>query len=321
MRILLTGASGRIGGNLLTELKKSHEVVAVSRSTKNKDDEEKVTWVAADLFAPEDNERIMQDIDLAIYLVHSMRPKAKLTQASFQDMDALLAENFARAAANNGVKRIVYLSDAVPQEEKKLSKHLARRLEREKILGSFGVPVTTLRIKLTDHKPQDDRPLKKDVRSIQRITIPEHWSVKETADYYLRWLSRASFKVVGTSVLDNHAEIRLPLIRKPILALDYSPERSRGDAAAYMISGGLLTKANDEGRARLVFRRVLDTNQVIIAIHEYEPALPWWFYTLTQARVHLVVMTLFGCETAVLARFYQLTQKFPFADLGRPRTV
>ena len=144
MKILLTGASGYIGGNLLKELKKNHEVIAVSRSTKNKENEENVTWVAADLFTPEDNERVMEGVDLAVYLVHSMQPQAKLTQAKFEDMDALLADNFARAAANNGVKRIVYLSGIVPDDEK-LSRHLASRLECEKILGSFGVPVTTLR--------------------------------------------------------------------------------------------------------------------------------------------------------------------------------
>lgn len=114
MKILLTGASGYIGDNLLKELKKNHEVIAVSRSTKNKENEENVTWVAADLFAPEDNERVMEGVDLAVYLVHSMQPQAKLTQAKFEDMDALLADNFARAAANNGVKRIVYLSGIVP---------------------------------------------------------------------------------------------------------------------------------------------------------------------------------------------------------------
>ena len=66
----------------------------------------------------------MEGVDLAVYLVHSMQPQAKLTQAKFEDMDALLADNFARAAANNGVKRIVYLSGIVPDDEK-LSRHLA----------------------------------------------------------------------------------------------------------------------------------------------------------------------------------------------------
>jgi conserved hypothetical protein len=447
MKILLTGASGYIGGNLLKELKKNHEVIAVSRSTKNKENEENVTWVAADLFAPEDNERVMEGVDLAVYLVHSMQPQAK-----FEDMDALLADNFARAAANNGIKRIVYLSGIVPDDEK-LSRHLASRLECEKILGSFGVPVTTLRaglivgpkgssfpilqslverlpgliggllavieredlgqqsidiggpremnyrelfeetaevlgkklpmvdlpiipvwlskawVALISGKPIEmvgplldslvhdmvitpehtvegitnaptpfkesvrlatenqnslgytlpsfSIPLKKDVenpkndvKSIQRITIPEHWSVQDTASYYLQWLSRSSLKLVGTSINDNHAEIRLPILKDPILTLDYSPERSREDAVTYIISGGRLARVQEGGRARLVFRRVLDENRVIITIHEYEPALPWFIYTLTQARVHLVVMTVFGYETAALTQFYKLREKF-----------
>ena len=46
----------------------------------------------------------MKDIDIAIYLVHSMMPNSKLTQAKFEDMDFLLADNFGRAAKKEGVK-------------------------------------------------------------------------------------------------------------------------------------------------------------------------------------------------------------------------
>ncbi|MBM7052284.1 NAD(P)H-binding protein [Rothia sp. ZJ1223] len=461
MKILLTGASGYIGRNLLKELKKNHEIIVVSRSTENKENEKNVTWVAADLFAPEDNERVMKDIDLAVYLVHSMQPPAKLTQASFEDMDALLADNFARAAANNGVKRIVYLSGIVPENEK-LSRHLASRLECEKILSSHGVPVTTLRaglivgpkgssfpilqslverlpglvlpswaynrthpVALRDliegllaaieredlgqcsidiggpeeityrelfeqtaevlgkKLPMVDLPIipvwafklwvalisgkpiemvgplldslvhdlvitpehtvegitnaptgfkesvrlategqdstgyslprlripfksdvenpKNDVKSIQRVTIPASWSVQDTASYYLKWLSRASFKVVGTRITDNRTEIFLPLLKEPILILQHSPQRSSEDAVVYLISGGLFARTAEGSRARLAFRRVLGENRVIIAIHEYEPSLPWTVYTLTQARVHLIVMTIFGYETKALA--------------------
>ena len=50
---------------------------------------------SCDLFdLDEDNK--MEGVDTAIYLVHSMMPNAKLTQANFEDMDALLADNFAR---------------------------------------------------------------------------------------------------------------------------------------------------------------------------------------------------------------------------------
>ena len=77
--------------------------------------------------------KVMKDVDTAIYLVHSMMPSAKLTQASFEDMDALLADNFARAAQKQGVKHIVYMSGLIPENDE-LSAHLRSRLECEKIL-------------------------------------------------------------------------------------------------------------------------------------------------------------------------------------------
>ena len=59
-----------------------------------------------------------------------MMPNAKLTQANFEDMDALLADNFARAK-KQGVRHIVFMSGLIPNEDK-LSAHLRSRLECEK---------------------------------------------------------------------------------------------------------------------------------------------------------------------------------------------
>jgi hypothetical protein len=73
-----------------------------------------------------------------------MLPSAKLTQGSFQDMDLLMADNFARAAQKMGVKHIIYLGGFVPPKGQ-LSRHLKSRLEVEEVLSSHGVPVTTLR--------------------------------------------------------------------------------------------------------------------------------------------------------------------------------
>lgn len=135
-KILLTGASGYIGSHLKNKLKKDHEVIAISRNTHNKTDEENVTWKSADLFDLDEITKVMKDVDTAIYLVHSMMPSAKLTQASFEDMDALLADNFARAAQKQGVKHIVYMSGLIPENDE-LSAHLRSRLECEKILGDM----------------------------------------------------------------------------------------------------------------------------------------------------------------------------------------
>lgn len=40
----------------------------------------------------------MKNVDIAIYLVHSIIPSAKLTQASFENMDEILADDFAKAS-------------------------------------------------------------------------------------------------------------------------------------------------------------------------------------------------------------------------------
>lgn len=62
-----------------------------------------VIWMAADLFDLNEIIKLMERIDTTIYLVHSMIPLAKLIQASFEDMDALLADNFAKVPSYNKV--------------------------------------------------------------------------------------------------------------------------------------------------------------------------------------------------------------------------
>ena len=141
MKILLTGASGYIGGNLMESLKEDYEIIAVSRNIDNKQDEKNVTWKEADLYSQLDIEKVMEDIDIAIYLVHSMQPSSKLDQGTFGDKDAILADNFAWAAKKQGVGRIIYLSGIIPDDDE-LSDHLKSRLECEKILGSYGIPVS-----------------------------------------------------------------------------------------------------------------------------------------------------------------------------------
>jgi uncharacterized protein YbjT (DUF2867 family) len=101
-------------------------------------------WRAVDLFSMLDTERALEGASHAVYLVHSMMPNDGLTQARFEDLDLLCADNFARAAAKAGVRQIVYLGGLVPTSGA-LSKHLESRVEVERALAAHGVPVTTLR--------------------------------------------------------------------------------------------------------------------------------------------------------------------------------
>jgi hypothetical protein len=71
--------------------------------------------------------------------------------------------------------------------------------------------------------------------------------------------------------------------------------------ASYEIDGGMFAKlSEDDKTGRLEFRRLPESEEGLVAIHEFVPALPWWFYTKTQAKAHLVVMWLFGRHVRLL---------------------
>ncbi len=146
LKIAIAGASGFVGEALIASIASKHEVIALTRSlgSNNSQHYKCVEWRSCDLFSLLQTERALQGADIAIYLVHSMLPTARLMQSTFEDADLLLADNFARAAQKVNLKRIIYLGGLIP-EKKKLSKHLASRLEVETALAGHGTPVTTLR--------------------------------------------------------------------------------------------------------------------------------------------------------------------------------
>lgn len=142
--VAIAGASGFVGRALCAELTKDYNVRALSRSARS--DSEGISWRACDLFSLKDCERALEGCDYAIYLVHSMSMPSPLSQASFEDLDLILADNFARAAASCGVKHTIYLSGLIEQgHADHRSAHLASRLEVEQTLEAWGGNVTTLR--------------------------------------------------------------------------------------------------------------------------------------------------------------------------------
>jgi uncharacterized protein YbjT (DUF2867 family) len=94
--------------------------------------------VAGDVHDPGSLVEPLSDVEVAYYLVHS------LDSADFEDVDARAAEAFGRAAAEAGVRQIVYLG-GLGAEGAELSAHLRSRREVEGLLGAGGVPVTVLR--------------------------------------------------------------------------------------------------------------------------------------------------------------------------------
>ena len=97
-----------------------------------------VVLAEADALQPESLESVLEGVDIAYYLVHSMA-----AGKNFPELDARAARNFAEEAARQGVKRIVYLGGLVPESPK--SMHLRSRQETGDILRAGSVPVTEIR--------------------------------------------------------------------------------------------------------------------------------------------------------------------------------
>jgi len=137
VQLLLTGASGFVGGRLAPALVKAgHDVRAMTR--RPDDYGGAGTPVAGDVTDEASLRRALRGCKAAYYLVHS------LGDAEFQLKDAEAARTFACAAADAGVERVVYLG-GLGRDGDELSPHLRSRRQVERLLASTGVPVTTLR--------------------------------------------------------------------------------------------------------------------------------------------------------------------------------
>lgn len=442
MNVAVSGATGFVGESLLAALGAVCHPVGLTRRSPP-DATGAVEWRRCDLFSLQETEKALEGCDVAVYLVHSMLPTARLTQGRFQDLDLLLADNFGRAAARAGVERIVYLGGLIPPGETHLSEHLASRLEVEQALAEHGVPVTTLRAALivgsggsslrilarlvsrlpvmicprwttmpcqpiaaedvttllvaciTDEKTAgetfdiggpdvlsyrdmmletaraigkrrwivpvplftpslsrlwvtlvtrspralvapliqslrhpmvaserrlQDRlklpgtPFRESIqqavreegllreptaRAVHRLPRPAGRDATWIADEYARWLPR--FMRPFIQVANESGKLRFCIrgVRRPLLELEFRPERSSETRTLYEITGGLLVKRGERhGMPRLEFRLTPNGGEALAAVQDYQPRLPWWLYATTQSVVHHLVMRSFARHLA-----------------------
>jgi uncharacterized protein YbjT (DUF2867 family) len=146
LKIAIAGATGFVGRALarrLAEGPEGHRVVALTRAAGPRPPEDRLTFRSCDLFSARETEEALAGCDAAVYLVHSMLPSARLTQASFADLDLILADNFARAAGKAALRRVVYLGGILPADD--LSAHLESRREVEETFRRARTPFVALR--------------------------------------------------------------------------------------------------------------------------------------------------------------------------------
>lgn len=142
LRICLTGATGYVGGRLLGILQREgYQVRCVARRPENLrsrlSDTNEV--VRGDLLDRASLVKAMRGQDVAFYLVHSMG-----SSGDFAEEERQCARNFADAARQAGIRRIIYLG-GLGADGPNPSNHLSSRRQVGDILRDSGVPVIEFR--------------------------------------------------------------------------------------------------------------------------------------------------------------------------------
>jgi uncharacterized protein YbjT (DUF2867 family) len=142
-KILVTGATGYIGGRLVPRLLEAgcrvHCLARDAARLQGRPWRDQVEVVTGDCLQADSLPAAMAGVEVAFYLVHSMAGGH-----DFEQRDVLAARNFARAAKVAGVQRIVYLG-GLGDPSTDLSRHLRSRQETGAALRESGLPVTEFR--------------------------------------------------------------------------------------------------------------------------------------------------------------------------------
>ena len=137
--ILIAGATGYIGKNLIDRLQKKRCAIRclVRNANSLKGNlPNPPQLIRGDLLDLESIKNAFKGIDTAFYLAHSLDVKN-----DFEKIEKMAAANFATAAKSGNIKRIIYLGALGNPTEGPLSPHLKSRKEVGSILRDSGIPV------------------------------------------------------------------------------------------------------------------------------------------------------------------------------------
>jgi len=294
-RVLVFGATGYIGSHLVPRLLR--EGCAVRASGRNRKVLEARHWagvelVEADALQPDSLARALEGVDTAFYLVHSMA-----AGHDFGRLDLQAAENFAAAAAQAGVRRIVYLGGLIPEDAD--SEHLVSRRDTGERLRAGRVPVTEIRAGIIVGPGSAAYEVIRDLVNHLPLMLTPRWVQSKSApialdnllDYLVRvaWLDEAAGKVFDAAgsdylsyedVMRQYGEavgkrpriVRVPVLTPTLSAYWLGLVTAVPANIARALIGGLKhdLPANDAELRRLVPLKLLSFREAVAAALQAE---------------------------------------------------
>ena len=269
-KVLLAGATGYIGKNLIASIKSEAQLYTLSKYPKEEEVQE-VIWLKKDIYNYRDVVDALEGMDIAIYYLDPTKHSAKLTDATAKDLNLIAADNFGRAAAINKVTKIIYIGGS--------------RFDRETVerLSAYGVTVEETENRVERPHVSAELQVSKydDVRTAMNMQLPVNWSLEHMVKAYMSWLNETKGTIIHSYNEGDNFFIYLKRKDRPLLILH--KVQTAEDIITMHLVGGSLTKPNIKKQGKLEFRLLKGSSKVMVHLHDYIPKVIWPIYYVSQA--------------------------------------